>query len=215
MVFRCSNWLSSPICREETRLPLWPNGASGDPLLLPVDPNAPLRLFLSRSPPVRIYPLKTTTPLTDYVIDLAPAHRVLRLTVGKALTDAILAEMYTTMAQVASQGGPYSSIFDCSAVVESTITAPTMRRLAGESPAVPTGTLRVVVAPAMTGMHTEHRLIARVRAVEYAGAVLAVSALAFFGERRKHFGRVGLCKLVDHHAVCDRRFHCEVEDGVW
>jgi hypothetical protein len=40
-------------------------------------------LFLSRSPPVRIEPLKGTTPLTDYVIDLAPAHRVLRLTAGK------------------------------------------------------------------------------------------------------------------------------------
>jgi hypothetical protein len=50
-----------------------------------------------------------TTQLTDYVIDLAPAQRVLRLTAGKTLTDAILIEMYTTMARFANQGGAGAS----------------------------------------------------------------------------------------------------------
>jgi hypothetical protein len=91
--------------------------------------------------------LKGTTQLTDYVIDLDPAHRVLRLTAGKILTDAILVEMYTRMAQFASQGGPYAAIFDCSGVVDGTLSAPTVRSLAQKAPAVPAGTLRLVVAP--------------------------------------------------------------------
>jgi hypothetical protein len=162
MVFRCSNWLSSPICREETRVPLWPNGASGDPLLLPVDSIAPLRLFLSRSLSVRIQPLKGTTQLTDYVIDLAPAHRVLRLTAGKTLTDAIVIEAYTTVARVASQGGPYAAIFDGSAVVDTTVSAHTVRSLAGKAPAVPAGTLRVVVAPNLV-VYGQSRMIELLR----------------------------------------------------
>jgi hypothetical protein len=88
-----------------------------------------------------------TTLLANYVIDLDPVHRVLRLTAGKTLTDAILVEMYTTIAQVASQGGPYTAIFDGSAVVDTTVSAHTVRSLAAKTPAVPAGTLRVVVAP--------------------------------------------------------------------
>jgi hypothetical protein len=87
-----------------------------------------------------------TTPLTNYVIDLAPAQRVLRLTVGKTLTDAILIEAYTRVAQVASQGGPYAAIFDGSAVVDTTVSAQTVRSLAAKAPAVPAGTVRIVVA---------------------------------------------------------------------
>jgi hypothetical protein len=69
--------------------------------------------------------------------------------VGKTLTDAMVVEMYTTAARIASQGGPYAGIVDYSGVVESTISAPIMRRLAGESPAIPAGTLRVLVAPVL------------------------------------------------------------------
>lgn len=85
--------------------------------------------------------------MTDYVIDLDPVHRVLRLTAGKTLTDAILVEAQTTVTQLASQGGPYTAIFDGSAIVDVTVSAPTVRRLAQKAPAVPSGTLRVVVAP--------------------------------------------------------------------
>jgi hypothetical protein len=87
-----------------------------------------------------------TTQLTDYVIDLDPTHRVLRLTAGKTLTDANLVEMCTTMARFASQGGRYAAIFDGSAVVDATVSAQTVRSLAAKAPAVPAGTLRVVVA---------------------------------------------------------------------
>jgi hypothetical protein len=93
--------------------------------------------------------LTGTTPLTGYVIDLDPVHRVLRLTAGKTLTDAILVEMYTTMARFASQGGPYAAIFDGSAVVDSTVSAHTVRSLAAKAPAVPAGTPRVLVAPSL------------------------------------------------------------------
>jgi hypothetical protein len=90
-----------------------------------------------------------TTQLTDYVIDLDPTHRVLRLTAGKTLTDANLVEMYTTMTQFASQGGPYAAIFDCSRVVDGMLSAPTVRSLAEKAPAVPANTLRIVVAPSL------------------------------------------------------------------
>jgi hypothetical protein len=57
--------------------------------------------------------------------------------------------MYTTMARFASQGGPYAAIFDGSAVVDSTVSAHTVRSLAAKAPAVPAGTPRVLVAPSL------------------------------------------------------------------
>jgi hypothetical protein len=51
------------------------------------------------------------------------------------------------MAQVASEGGPYAAIFDGSRVLNSTVSADTVRSLAAKTPAVAPGTVRVVVAP--------------------------------------------------------------------
>ena len=100
--------------------------------------------------------------VTDYLIDLAPAQRVLRLTAGKTLTDAILIEAYTRVAQVASQGGPYAAIFDGSAVIDTTVSAHTVRSLAAKAPAVPAGTLRVVVAPSLV-VYGQSRMIELLR----------------------------------------------------
>jgi hypothetical protein len=130
-----------------------------------------------------------TTQLTDYVIDLDPVHRVLRLTAGKTLTDAILIEAYTTVAQIASQGGPYAAIFDGSAVVDATVSAHTVRSLAAKVPAVPAGTLRVVVAPNLV-IYGQSRMIELlrdgmggllqvVRSLDQAYAMLGVSHDSF------------------------------------
>jgi hypothetical protein len=100
--------------------------------------------------------------VTDYLIDLAPAQRVLRLTAGKTLTDAILIEAYTRVAQVASQGGPYAAIFDGSAVVDAEVSADTVRSLAAKAPAVPAGTLRLVVAPNLV-IYGQSRMIELLR----------------------------------------------------
>jgi hypothetical protein len=100
--------------------------------------------------------------VTDYLIDPAPAQRVLRLTVGKTLTDAILIEAYTRVAQVASQGGPYAAIFDGSAVVDAEVSADTVRSLAAKAPAVPAGTLRLVVAPNLV-IYGQSRMIELLR----------------------------------------------------
>jgi hypothetical protein len=63
------------------------------------------------------------------------------------LTDAIVLEMYATLTQVASEGGPYAGIFDASRVLNSTVSAETVRNLAAKAPAVAPGTVRIVVAP--------------------------------------------------------------------
>jgi hypothetical protein len=70
--------------------------------------------------------------------------------------------MYTTMARFASQGGPYAAIFDGSAVVDSTVSAHTVRSLAAKTPAVPAGTLRVVVAPNLV-VYGQSRMIELLR----------------------------------------------------
>ena len=90
----------------------------------------------------------------DYLIDLDPAHRVLRLTVTKPLTDDSLTDIYRSLSHVAAKSGPYASIFDVSQVEDSPLSADTIRALAATAPAVPVGRPRVVVAstPALYGL---------------------------------------------------------------
>jgi hypothetical protein len=52
----------------------------------------------------------------DYVIDLDPTHLILRVTIGKVLTDELSLEIYRTVKRLASRGGPYAGIFDLSKV---------------------------------------------------------------------------------------------------
>ena len=83
--------------------------------------------------------------MSDYVIDLDPIHQVLRLTIGKVLTDQVLLDSYRSIGRLASQGGPYAGIFDGSAVRDVKLSADTVRSLALGAPAVPDGRPRVAV----------------------------------------------------------------------
>ena len=83
--------------------------------------------------------------MPDYVIDLDPIHQVLRLTIGKVLTDQVVLDAYRSMERMASQGGPYAAIFDGSDVRDVKLSADTVRSLALGTPAVPGGRPRVVV----------------------------------------------------------------------
>jgi len=58
----------------------------------------------------------------DYRIDLDPTHRVLRVTVGRVLTDELAREVRQTMVRLASRGGPYAVITDLSEVEDDRLT---------------------------------------------------------------------------------------------
>jgi hypothetical protein len=62
------------------------------------------------------------------------------------LTDEGLTDLYRVVGRIASQGGPYSAIMDLSKVVNMPVSAETIRILAENNPAVPSGTPRVIVA---------------------------------------------------------------------
>jgi hypothetical protein len=55
-------------------------------------------------------------------------------------------DLYRLIERIASQGGPYSAIMDLSEVVAMRVSDKTVRTLAANDPAVPAGTLRVIVA---------------------------------------------------------------------
>ena len=81
------------------------------------------------------------------VVDLDPAHRVLRITVTTILTNELGWDLYRTVARLASRGGPYAAIGDVSQVVAFPISTDTIRDLAAMPPAVPAGRPQVIVAP--------------------------------------------------------------------
>jgi hypothetical protein len=83
--------------------------------------------------------------MAGYVIDLDPINLVLRLTIGKVLTDQVVLDAYRSIGRLASQGGPYAAIVDNSEVRDVKLTADTVRALALGAPAVPAGRPRVVV----------------------------------------------------------------------
>jgi hypothetical protein len=82
----------------------------------------------------------------DYVIDLDPTRLILRVTVGKVLTDELSQEMYRTVKRLTSWGGPYAGIFDLSEVEEDRISSKIAAELAVSDPSIPGGRLCVLVA---------------------------------------------------------------------
>ena len=90
----------------------------------------------------------------DFVVDLDPTHRVLRITVSSAFTDEGCTDLYRTVERLASRGGPYAALTDLSQVVDVALSYNTVRALAKTDPAVPVGRPRVIVArePAMYGL---------------------------------------------------------------
>jgi hypothetical protein len=84
----------------------------------------------------------------DYLIDLDPTHRVLRITVTTpGMDDEAFKEMYQSTACFAATGGPYASIFDLSQVADFQVSSDTIRDFAASAPAVPSGRQHVMVAP--------------------------------------------------------------------
>ena len=91
----------------------------------------------------------------DWVVDLDPIHRVLRITVATALTDESCTEIYRTVSRLASRGGPYAAITDLSQVPDFPVSSGAVRALAAEAPAIPLGGRpSVIVArqPALYGL---------------------------------------------------------------
>ena len=83
--------------------------------------------------------------MPDYVIDLDPVHGVLRITIRKVVTDQVVLDVYRSVKRLAAQGGPYTTLADCSQVEDLKLSAETIRSLALGVPAVPAGRPRVVV----------------------------------------------------------------------
>jgi hypothetical protein len=91
----------------------------------------------------------------DYVVDLDPTHRVIRITITTALTDESAKSIYQAVARLASQGGPYAAITDFSQVEDFPISADTIRHLAASTPPIPLGgrpSVFVARQPALFGL---------------------------------------------------------------
>jgi hypothetical protein len=91
----------------------------------------------------------------DFVVDLDPKHRVLRITVTTALTDKSCTEIYQAVARLAARGGPYAAITDLTQVADFPVSSDAVKALAATAPAIPLGDrLSVIVAsqPALFGL---------------------------------------------------------------
>jgi len=91
----------------------------------------------------------------EFVVDLDPKHRVLRITVTAALTDESARNIYRAVAQLALQGGPYAVITDFSQVVDFPLSAETIRSLAASALPIPLGdrpNVMVARQPALFGL---------------------------------------------------------------
>jgi hypothetical protein len=91
----------------------------------------------------------------EFVIDLDPRHRVLRITIATVLTDEACTDIYRAVKRFASCGSPYTAVItDLSQVVDFPISSDTVRALAATGPAVPAVGPRVMVVgqPALYGL---------------------------------------------------------------
>ena len=88
------------------------------------------------------------------VIDFDARNTILRVTVEGQLTDAILLGAYASVARYVASHGPCRAIVNISGVTKLEVSRKAVRELAQSSPAIPTGYMRVIVAPldSMYGM---------------------------------------------------------------
>jgi hypothetical protein len=82
----------------------------------------------------------------DYVIDLDPTHLILRVTIGKVLTDELSQEIYRAVERLASRGGPFAGIFDLSKVEDDRVSPEVAAEQAVSDPPIPGKRLSVLVA---------------------------------------------------------------------
>jgi hypothetical protein len=81
----------------------------------------------------------------DNVIDLDPTHLIVRVTVGKVLTDELSQEIYRTIKRLTSRGGPYAGIFDLSKVEDDRMSPEIVAELVTD-PSIPGERLCAIVA---------------------------------------------------------------------
>ena len=81
----------------------------------------------------------------DYVIDLDPRRLILRVTIGKVLTDELSQEIYRTVKRLASRGGPFAGIFDLSKVEDDRVSPKVAAEQAVSDPPIPGQRLCVLV----------------------------------------------------------------------
>jgi hypothetical protein len=96
----------------------------------------------------------------DILVDLAPKHRVIRLTLtSETLTLELAEDIQRFLSLAALRGGPYASIIDFSRVTSSALSGDAVRDLALR-PEFPEGT-KVVVArePSVFGVSRMFQLI--------------------------------------------------------
>ena len=106
----------------------------------------------------RISDFKMASQTTmHYVIDVAPAARVVRVTVDGVLTDELLVQAHGTLERLVSGQAPYSGIFDFSKVVEDLVSTECVTDLARKAAIILPGKLRVVVA-STPGLHGLFRM---------------------------------------------------------
>ena len=96
-----------------------------------------------------------TAKKTAYQIDFSHKQNCFRLTVTKEIMTLKTAEqIHHRLKMLSLCGGPYSAIFDLSAVKETLIPVDVVRGYGRRAPSVPTGKAHVVVgkAPAIFGL---------------------------------------------------------------
>ena len=88
-----------------------------------------------------------TLRVKDYVLKFDAAHRVLLALPAKILTENAMQECYDAIARFAAGVEGCTGIFDMSGVERILLSTKFLRALAASPPAIPAGTIRVVVAP--------------------------------------------------------------------
>ena len=85
----------------------------------------------------------------NFTLRFDSKHRVLLVTLGKVVTEAIVREIHSVVVRFVDAQGPCSLIGDFTAVESSELSAQSMRSLAEMIPAIPDtpGSLRVFIAP--------------------------------------------------------------------
>ncbi len=81
------------------------------------------------------------------VLEFDPTNSILRGTMNGQLTDAVLLDYYATAARCAQSHSPCRGLWDVSGVTEFEASGHALRQVAGLPPIIPTGYMRVIVAP--------------------------------------------------------------------
>ena len=92
-----------------------------------------------------------------YVIDLDPTHLILRVAIGRVLTDELSLEIYRRVKRLASRGGPYAGIFDLSKMEDDRRSPEFAAKLATD-PSIPGERLCAIVAK-QPALHEHFRML--------------------------------------------------------